>query len=707
MKISLLLGIVSLAVAHTIDGIESIQKQLKVRGTNYMDDVYQNLPREDSDFITYHLRQLEKFNGTKCETCKNKVRYGQSLIQEQPDKQHLISLLLFQYCIDSNKGKELKCDNVDFFVTTNTYNSHSSVGKSASDYQSATSVNFYDNDFIQMLKYFNVSSDFDLEFYCFYKSSKACPLPENVDIEKYNFDAKWPQKKEEQYSEPQYNKTSRELFNVLHISDFHNQLRFEMASEANCTDGGLCCLPESYNEDLVDLKDYNFTDVYYDLDPSLKETGFNISFYPDAHYDPDSDEYIKGDYYDYPKYRGWKFNSQPVTTFGSYACDPPEVMLNHSLKHIGNSNSNFSYEFSLFTGDIVDHDEYHCDANTTKFAEIRSYGIMKHFLKDIPVYPTLGNHDTFPYGQLASMEYSNHLNMNDSDYHWNDDLMSSLWTENGWIPEDKADHIKSHYSGFSTVTKRGLKVISLNSNCYYEKNLWAFINLETNPDSFGQWDFLINELVESESKNQRVWILAHVPTGSNNAITLHSKIFEKIVKRFSPYTIANIFYGHTHRDQFKILYDDDDKPLNMAWISQAITPLGPANPSWRYYEVEDESFNIINTFNYYAKLNETFVNGGAEPEWQFEYNPRSFYDPEGDWPTNAPLNATFWDKYVVSNIKNSSNIDFNQKYSDTLYRLAPGTPICANGTTITDDCYNDNFCEIVSFNSEDFFKCVK
>ena len=34
---------------------------------------------------------------------------------------------------------------------------------------------------------------------------------------------------------------------------------------------------------------------------------------------------------------------------------------------------------------------------------------------------------------------------------------------------------------------------------------------------------------------------------------IDSLIFQKIVQRFAPYTIANLYYGHTHNDQKLLL----------------------------------------------------------------------------------------------------------------------------------------------------------
>ncbi|KAF7584396.1 Calcineurin-like phosphoesterase family protein [Clavispora lusitaniae] len=694
----------AISCALTVSNIDSIRKQVHARDVPYgsvLDDTIAALSLEEKDFIDQHLNELQKYNGTSCEKCHHKVIYAQDLVNENPDKSHLISLMLYEYCLVQNKNKDTKCEFIDFFITTNTYTNpeNNAFSGPAGGFEGATSISFFDNDFIQMIKNFNTSSKLSLDYYCHYKGS-YCKLPETPDLASIiDLDSMWPAKEEEYFSEPQYNAT-RERFNVLHVSDFHNELRYQIGAEANCSQG-LCCLPESYNSDLTD-KSYNFTSVYEDAGASGE---LDLSFYPHAHYD-ENDAYVAGEYYDIPLYRGWSFAWTPASTFGNYECDPPEVLLNNSLLHIGGTIPTNKYEFSLFTGDIVDHDVIHCDANTTKFAEIRSYKIMKHFLKDIPVYPTLGNHDTFPYGQLAPQNIGN-VSLNESVYHWNDELMSELWTSNGWLDESEKDEIKQHYSAFTTTTNRGLKVISLNSNCYYQKNLYAYINMEAEPDLFGQWQYLIDELVESEKNGQRVWILAHIPAGDQDALPIQSDIFAKIVERFSPYTIANIFSGHTHKDQFKVLYDSNSNPINMAWVSQAITPLGPANPSWRYYEVEDESFNIMNAYNYYSPLNETWVSASAEPKWLYEYDPRTTYDTEGKWPGSSPLNASFWDQFVVQRLKDQSDIEFNQLYTNLLYRNNPYVPSCANNSKITDDCYTSNYCDIIGFKVDDYNKCVQ
>ncbi|KAK6867808.1 hypothetical protein K6H10_005626, partial [Candida tropicalis] len=171
-------------------------------------------------------------------------------------------------------------------------------------------------------------------------------------------------------------------------------------------------------------------------------TNMQFSFYPDAHYD-ENDQYIKGEYYDYPKYRGWNFNFIPATSFGAYLSDSPEILMNNSLIHMANVHKDKNFEFAIFTGDVVDHLVESCTPEYTKEEEIRSFNAMKHFFGNIPVLPALGNHENFNYGQLSPLRYDlNHT------YDWNENEMVDLWVNNEWFDEKDAEDLKSHYAGF-------------------------------------------------------------------------------------------------------------------------------------------------------------------------------------------------------------------------------------------------------------------
>ncbi|GMF05444.1 unnamed protein product [Ambrosiozyma monospora] len=233
--------------------------------------------------------------------------------------------------------------------------------------------------------------------------------------------------------------------------------------------------------------------------------------------------------------------------------------------------------------------------------------------------------------------------------------MAEMWTDYEWLNAEEAQLVRTHYTGFSVTTKRGLKVVSLNSNCWYIKNHYLYANMTGDPDQFGLFQFLIDELVESEANDQRVWIIWHIPVLDPDTLAIPAKIWTDIVERFSPYTIAAMFNGHTHRDEFSLLYKGngtdssaktEENLINFSWISQAVTPIVENNPGWRYYSIDTETFSVMDSFNYYTKLNETFYNSGDAPVWEFENSARDAYGVQ-DWPATSPLNATYWHKIIT------------------------------------------------------------
>ena len=119
-----------------------------------------------------------------------------------------------------------------------------------------------------------------------------------------------------------------------------------------------------------------------------------------------------------------------------------------------------------------------------KSEEIRTFKTMRQYLNGIPVLPSMGNHDTAPYGLLAPLR----LDYNNS-YRWNNDEMVDVWIGNEWFKQSEKQTMKDHYAAFSYETERGLKVITLNSNTYYQSNTWRFLNASSDPDLFGGWKF--------------------------------------------------------------------------------------------------------------------------------------------------------------------------------------------------------------------------
>jgi hypothetical protein len=216
-----------------------------------------------------------------------------------------------------------------------------------------------------------------------------------------------------------------------------------------------------------------------------------------------------------------------------------------------------------------------------------------------------------------------------------------------------------------------LRIITLNTDFWYRSNFLNYINT-TNPDNSGNMAWMIGELQDAEDKGERVWILGHVLTGwdGSNPIPNPTDYFYQIVARYSPHVIANIFFGHTHEDQFMIYYSlngtvqDSAHALSTGWIGPSVTPFTNLNSGFRMYEVDTHSFDVMNAYTFYADVNSfpKLDSTVAGPAYKFEYSTRETYPVIGGWPSSAPLNATYWHKVTEAMEANHTLISIHNTY---------------------------------------------
>ncbi|GMM58103.1 hypothetical protein DAKH74_047190 [Maudiozyma humilis] len=608
--------------------------------------------KSDEQIISSVIGQLNHTLGTSnnCTACVTRLSIGKTLVETRPD---LVAPAFTKWCIDSGFYNNDTCQQ-NFGISTI---EHSEGG-----------ANFAD-----MLSYMDPLG-YDGQLFCYYKEGSHCKKPATPNVTVSNM---WPPKSPEHMAAPEPGNNG--TFKVLHISDLHIDMDYTVGNEANCTDP-ICCTPRSHNKHKL-----NGTSPYMGYWNSFFDSYYNddFSFEQGTEVNPFNNSNV------------WT----PATSFGNYMCDPPERLINSSLNNVIDyaKQQNFTFDFTIFTGDMVDHDwTKEISLEDTIKSEESVLRDIKSRLGSTPVYPVLGNHDSYPYGQLAPEGFSF-----SNKFTWNTELISDIMQDYDWVSNEEAQQARAHYTGYAVETKMGLKVISLNSNTWYRKNDYAYMNA-SNPDNFGMFKFLIDELVASEAKNQRVWITAHIPPAAAG-LPVPSNVFAEIVERFSPSTIAGVFFGHTHQDQFEVLYagsGNDTKTIedviNHAWIAPSITPWGGINPAWRYYEVDSTTFSVMNMHTFYMKLNDTYTNNGAEPQWQHEYAARDVYNVS--WPATSPLNGTFW--HLVAEQVGQS-VDVRQTYENYSNRFSPYTPVCKS----TKGC-DEDYCFLTSFTLDGYDQCM-
>lgn len=319
--------------------------------------------------------------------------------------------------------------------------------------------------------------------------------------------------------------------------------------------------------------------------------------------------------------------SSPCGPFGNPKCDPPLRLEESMVEAIEELNP----AFSIYTGDVVAHDIWMVNRTEVLDDFNATYSLLDRLGL---VYAAVGNHDTAPVNLFPASEIpASHDSMD-----WAYQALSSAW--HGLAPIDTAD--RGSYS--SIVPGKNLKIISYNSIFYYTNNFYMYTDpMALDPDS--QFTWLIDELAAAEAANQRVWLIAHIPSGSADHFRDYSHYFDQIVTRYEA-TIAALFFGHTHTDLFQLSYTDyTDRSHSTAAATGYITPsLTPTSgpPSFRIYDIDPITFAVLD-YTVYTTNTSTSVQTG--PSWAKYYSAKESYgallSPAYTEPT-AELTPAFW-----------------------------------------------------------------
>jgi sphingomyelin phosphodiesterase len=269
--------------------------------------------------------------------------------------------------------------------------------------------------------------------------------------------------------------------------------------------------------------------------------------------------------------------------------------------------------------------------------------------------------------------------------------VSAAWENYGWLSHSEAQEVVTSGLGiYRAVTAEGLVIISLNSDVWYQFNLYAYIG-GNKVDTTGMFATLIDYLLEAESKNQPVWLIQHVNSGGSTgyeALPAASDLYYQIVDRFNN-TIRGNFFGHTHNDEYSVFYANNATVQNantaasVAYIGPSVTSYTNLNAGFRYYLVDPDTFDILDSVNYYANIsNAKAWEKAGDVKWEFEYSARSTYDPLGKLVApDYPLSAAFWHQ-VTDSI--SANDTMFKTYTDLRQKkFRPYTPVTGAARNLT------------------------
>ena len=252
--------------------------------------------------------------------------------------------------------------------------------------------------------YFADVKSLDGQYIC-HSIGGFCPAPVTSPLDTGNL---FPKPKPENVAVP---KPSGKRVKVLHLSDFHLDPRYSVGSEGNCS-SGLCCRANNPNSDSPQVA------------------------------------------------------LLPAPAYGTFRCDTPYDLALAALDSVGpltgtgKGKDAEPLAWSIYTGDLVSHEQQsELSRLYVQYEETSIYGMFKTFLTG-PVFAALGNHDSSPANIDAPHSLPGPLGQQQS---WNYHHVAGLWKHEGWIDDETAKQARTHYGGYSIKTHYGLRIISFNT----------------------------------------------------------------------------------------------------------------------------------------------------------------------------------------------------------------------------------------------------
>lgn len=192
-------------------------------------------------------------------------------------------------------------------------------------------------------------------------------------------------------------------------------------------------------------------------------------------------------------------------------------------------------------------------------------------------------------------------------------------------------------------------MLNVNSNYCARLNPWT---LYDPVDPANQLSWLSKQLYKAEQSGNKVHITMHVPPDSRECTQGWLYNYIRIVERFQD-IIKGQYYGHTHVDEFRIIYSltNEEKPIGLEFIAPAITPFSHNNPAYRVY-IMNSGGELSEYSNYYFNLTEANT-GSNKPYWMHEYSSKEDLNLERLTPEE-------YDK-LFKRIENSET-EFNKFY---------------------------------------------
>ncbi|KAJ7198285.1 sphingomyelin phosphodiesterase [Mycena pura] len=364
----------------------------------------------------------------------------------------------------------------------------------------------------------------------------------------------------------------------------------------------------------------------------------------------------------------------PAGPNGNSHCDSPVPLADSMLEAV----ERLKPVFNIFTGDVVERLVWLIN-ETVASSDLHDFNKEMTRKLSGPVYPSIGNHDTAPVNAFAR---STSHTANDSQFVF--DIQSADWEH--WIQPAAAYEVLHNSGSYSTLVQgTSLRILAINTQYWYKQNFWLYDSDAFQPDPNDVLAFMIEELQRAEDRGERVWIIGHIPPGHSDFAVDQSNYFDQVLQRYK-HTVAGLFFGHTHSDQFQIGYSNysdqtAQTAVAVALIGPALTP-NSGNPAVKVYDIDPDTYEVMDASVYFTNASDSHFQ--TNPKWSLLYSARETYGPLVGLACDEPLSPAFWHNLTEVFATNDTAFQLFNTFISRDGAVSPcADPACVN-TTICD-----------------------
>lgn len=294
----------------------------------------------------------------------------------------------------------------------------------------------------------------------------------------------------------------------------------------------------------------------------------------------------------------------------------------------------------LFPGDILCHnfkttfdnlygsvDQDALESFILKTVRFFVLQVREHF-PDAPVLFTLGNNDSYA-GDYDLVAGGNFLAETAA-------LFEKQWLD-GWVQSsDFSQNYKAGGYYTASVNKKSIRLLSLNS-VFFSTHRPA---PAAGDAAYVQLDWFEKQLAAAKNNGQSVYVVTHVPPGTNiystvaNHMDAQGKItdvdgmwhddyqarFLEIMNAYPDLSIT-FFSGHTHMDEFRLIYNDarTNTPATVL-VQPAISPVFGNNPAYKVFSINLKNWELLDYTAQVLSINKSSEEFILEYKFRTEYN---------------------------------------------------------------------------------------